>query len=184
MAGKSKFDQAIADLICKRIAEGESLRGILRKSPELPHMSTIMKWLADFKPFAEQYARARELQADALVEESLEIADDGTNDWMEKLDKDGENIGWQVNGEALQRSKLRVEQRRWWAGKLKPKVYSDKLNVEHSGSLDITTMSREDLLAELQAIAIRGVPVPQQLLEAPIDAEFEAVDEDDWSDLA
>jgi hypothetical protein len=132
----------------------------------MPAVSTIMKWLQRVPSFAEQYARAREIQADALVEETLEIVDDGTNDWMEKRDKDGNCVGWQVNGEAVQRSKLRADQRRWWAGKLRPKVYGEKLNVEHSGHVDIGEMSREEILAELQLLVNRGAPVPEQLLLA------------------
>jgi hypothetical protein len=64
-----------------------------------------------------------------LTEEILDIADDGSNDWMEKLDKDGKSVGWAVNGEAVQRSKLRVDARKWIASKLKPKKYGDKLDT-------------------------------------------------------
>lgn len=57
----------------------------------------------------------------------VDIADDGSNDWMERKNADGENIGWQENGEALRRSALRVSTRQWIAEKLKPKKYGNKV---------------------------------------------------------
>jgi hypothetical protein len=75
------------------------------------------------------YARAREEQADAIFDEVLNIADDARNDWMEKHDEDGANIGWRENGEAIRRSQLRIDARKWMAGKLRPKKYGDKLEL-------------------------------------------------------
>lgn len=127
----SSFTQAVADLICERIADGESLRSICADDG-MPRKATVFRWLGDEKhtAFRDQYARAREAQADALVDEILDIADDGSNDWMEKKNADGENIGWQENGEALRRSVLRVDARKWMAGKLRPKKYGDKIELD------------------------------------------------------
>ena len=100
----------------------------------MPSMPTVFRWLAEDKAFQEQYARAREVQADTLFEEMLEIADDGSNDWMER--NSDNNPGWQFNGEHVQRSKLRIEARKWMAGKLRPKVYGDKLDLNHAGDPD------------------------------------------------
>lgn len=75
--------------------------------------------------------RAREAQADAIFDEILDIADDGSNDWMERHDAEGGSIGWKENGEAIGRSRLRIDARKWMAGKLRPKVYGEKLGVEH-----------------------------------------------------
>jgi hypothetical protein len=68
--------------------------------------------------FAEQYAHARDSQADTLADEILDIADDGSNDYM------GDDETY--NGDAVARSKLRVDARKWIASKLKPKKYGDK----------------------------------------------------------
>lgn len=130
--------------ICERIADGQSLRQIV-EADEMPASSTVFKWLAEDTAFSEQYARAREAQADAVFDDILTIADDGRNDWMERKNQDGQNIGWMENGEALRRSQLRIEARKWMAGKLKPKKYGDKLdltgtidaNVAHSGEVAI-----------------------------------------------
>jgi hypothetical protein len=65
------------------------------------------------EPFGQQHARAREAQAEHLVDEIIEIADDGTNDYMEQRDAEREIIGWRENGEYIQRSRLRVDARKW-----------------------------------------------------------------------
>lgn len=136
MAYSQEQVEAIKAEICERIANGESLRGMCDDAA-LPAMSTIFKWLTEDETFSEQYARARETQADALFDDILTIADDGRNDWMERKNADGQNIGWMENGEVLRRSHLRVEARKWMAGKLRPKKYGDKLDVEHSGQMEI-----------------------------------------------
>jgi hypothetical protein len=115
--------------------------------------------LAEQPTFSEQYARARELQADALFDEILEIADDGSNDWMERKNADDQSIGWRENGEALRRSQLRVDARKWMAGKLQAKKYGDKLDLNHSGS--IQTLPQEQLNARLtELLGKAGIAVP------------------------
>lgn len=130
MAGKTTFTQEVADAILDAIADGRSLRSICADD-DMPATSTVCKWLTQFPAFAEQYARAREAQADALFDEVLEIADNGRNDWM--LRHGDEDAGWVANGEHLQRSRLRVDARKWMAGKLAPKKYGEKITNEHTG---------------------------------------------------
>lgn len=125
-----EFNQKIADVICERIALGESLRNIC-KDPAMPAMATVFRWLTeeDKKTFKEQYAHAREEQTETLIDEIFDIADDGRNDWMEKIAPNGKPLGWIVNGEAVQRSKIRIEARQWYAGKVKPKKYGTKVEL-------------------------------------------------------
>lgn len=129
MPRQIEFAQDIADAICERLVEGESLRTICLDD-EMPACSTVFKWLSRNEEFAEQYAHAREAQADYIFDEILDIADDATNDWMVRNGED-ENEGWEANGEHIQRSKIRIDARKWMAGKLRPKKYSDK--VVHAG---------------------------------------------------
>ena len=126
----SEFTEETAAEICDRLCAGESLRTIVRDD-HMPASSTVFKWLAARPEFAEQYARAREVQADAIFEDILDIADDARNDWMERRGEDDK--GWQANGEHIQRSRLRVDARKWMAGKLAPKKYGDKAALELSG---------------------------------------------------
>ncbi len=122
------YKQAIADIICERIADGHSLREICSED-NMPAKSTVFRWLLLKPDFSDQYALAREAQADTLFDEILNIADDGSNDWMERKGDDGTALGWKENGEALRRSQLRVDARKWMAGKLRPKKYGEKVTL-------------------------------------------------------
>ena len=133
MAGKSTFTQKIADQICNRIADGESLRAICRDQ-DMPATSTVCKWLAENTEFSEQYARAREAQADAIFDDILDIADNAKNDWMEREGDGG--AGWQLNGEHIQRSRVRIDARKWMAGKLAPKKYGDRQEIDLNVNMD------------------------------------------------
>lgn len=123
----SAYSDELAALICERIAEGESLRGICRDE-DMPSRSMVFRWLAENVIFRDQYTRAREAQADALVEECLEIADDSTNDYMEKQTKGGTVTV--VDYDHIARSKLRVDVRKWWAARIAPKKYADRPEPE------------------------------------------------------
>ncbi len=135
MAGRpSLYTPEITAAICRRLMEGESLRAICRDDA-MPSTTAVCEWLAVHKEFAEQYARAREVQADTLADEILEIADDASNDWMQR--NDPENPGWVANHDHIQRSRLRVDSRKWYAGKVAPKKYGDKLDATVSGSMTV-----------------------------------------------
>ena len=74
-------------------------------------------------------ARAREVGYDSLAEECLSIADDANNDWMQRTDKDGRSTGWVLNGEHVQRSKLRIETRLKLLAKFNPKKYGERVQL-------------------------------------------------------
>lgn len=124
---------AIMDIVCERISTSTRSIATILKEPYnghgLPDYTTFKRWIAVDDDLCTQYARAKEDQADFMAEEMLEIADDGSNDWMERNGKDGENLGYQVNGEHVQRSRLRLDTRKWLASKLKPKKYGDKTTI-------------------------------------------------------
>lgn len=143
MARPGTYTQKIADRICDQIAEGRSLRSICRDKT-MPSMRTVFYWLAAREDFARLYAYARDAQADALVDEMLDIADDGSNDWMEQRGRDGEVTGWKENGESLKRSALRLSTRQWIAEKLKPKKYGNKVALTDAdgGPLTVNVIQR------------------------------------------
>lgn len=131
-AGRPRaYDPQVADSILERLAGGESLNSICR-DPETPARSTVLSWvLDDTDGFSAKYARARVIQAHSLVDDLNDIADDGTNDWMERNSPG--SPGWVANGEHIQRSRLRYDARKWAASKILPKTYGDKLDVEVAG---------------------------------------------------
>lgn len=122
------ISEEVANRICEQIAEGRSLRAILKEDPQMPASSTVFKALSQDKAFAEQYARAREAQADALFDEILDIADESSNDSY--TDENGVE---RTNQEVVARSRIRIDARKWMAGKLRPKVYGDKVATELTG---------------------------------------------------
>jgi hypothetical protein len=106
------YGQDTIETICEMLADGKSLRAICREEG-MPSTSTVCKWLAKNPDFAEQYTRARELQADALFDDILDIADKGL-----------------IALDAAEDRRIQIDARKWMAGKLKGK-YSDK--VKHVG---------------------------------------------------
>lgn len=138
MAYSEEDKTRIINQVCGRILGGEAIRTIMKDS-KLPDFSTFLEWVSVDDVKSKQYARAMEIRGELLFEEMLEICDDASNDWMEKFDKKGDNIGWQLNGEHVQRSKLRVDTRKWYLSKLNPKKYGDKLqqDVDLKGELAI-----------------------------------------------
>ena len=112
-------------MICIGLSEGMSLRQILKADTTgvLPAQSTVYEWLLLQPAFAEQYARAREEQADTNADEILEIADEYPPEFTDDKGRtylDQTYIQWQKN---------RIEARKWTAMKLKPKKYGDRLGV-------------------------------------------------------
>ena len=126
------FDQKVADIICIMLSEGMSLRQILKADTTgaLPAQSTVYEWLLRHPLFAEQYARAREEQADTLADEIISIADEQPEVIAVTDKKTGALIEHKLDGAFLQWQKNRIEARKWTAMKLKPKKYGDRMAVE------------------------------------------------------
>lgn len=117
------YNDEIVDKICKRISGGDSLVAICREAG-FPSTNTVFQWIAKHAEFHDKYARAREAQTDAFAAEILDIADNGTNDYTE-----GEDGSERVNHDNINRSKLRVDTRKWLMSKLQPKKYGDRLDL-------------------------------------------------------
>jgi len=118
-----------ADLICERIADGESVRKICLDD-DMPKMATIFRWLAKYDEFREQYTRAREIQAETLFDEMVHIADTPQVGQKSVSKATGLEI---TEADMIEHRRLQVETRKWVLGKMAPKKYSDKFMLEHSG---------------------------------------------------
>lgn len=138
-----KYSDEVAERICEALADGRSLASIC-EDDDMPRQATVFRWLADerYSAFRESYTRAREAQADKIFDEILDIADDARNDWMERRREDG-SVDEVVDHEHIQRSRLRIDARKWMAGKLRPKVYGDKIEHEHTGGIALS-VTEED----------------------------------------
>jgi hypothetical protein len=120
------YNADMGEMICERLARGESLASVC-EGKGMPGVSTVFQWIAAQPVFAEGYARARDIMAHAIFDECLAIADEATGD----IDKEGT-----PNNTNVQRAKLRIDTRFRMAGKLNPKVYSDRM--EQLGANPVT----------------------------------------------
>lgn len=115
----SGFTQALADRICTRIMEGQSLRTIC-KAQGMPALSSVFKWLNENPAFSDQYARAREVQADLLADDTVDIAD---------------------TEQDPQKARVRIDARKWKAGQMSGK-WSSRTVTEHRGAVGTYDASR------------------------------------------
>ncbi len=139
MGRPSTFTQETADAICERLADGESLASICRDDA-MPGYSTAKRWEVQNDEFRAASLRAREVGCHKMGEDCLEIADDGRNDYMERPENKGG--GYEVNGEAIQRSRLRIDTRLRLLGKWLPKVYGDKLELSGDPAAPLQLVTR------------------------------------------
>lgn len=107
----AEYSPELFDDICKRIADGDSLRAIC-SDEGMPDKSNVFRWLASDERLRDQYARAREKQADHFVDEIITIADEAKD---------------------AQKARLQIDARKWVAGKMRPKKYGDKIDVTSDG---------------------------------------------------
>ena len=128
------YNKDIAAKICARMSEGESLRSVCR-SDGFPVLSTVFLWIGKYPEFSEQYKLAMASRADAWFEDMIEIADDGRNDFMET------EQGEKFNSEHVQRSRLRLDTRKWMLSKMLPKKYGDKQTDEAVGNENDITIN-------------------------------------------
>jgi hypothetical protein len=123
--------------ILEWIENGKTLRDYCRQAGK-PSYGTVYDWLERDEEFTSRFARARQQGEEVIAQECLAIADDGTNDWMERKTDDDKPLGWILNGEHVQRSRLRVDTRLKLLAKWNPKKWGEKL--EHTGDIGIKTV--------------------------------------------
>ncbi len=128
----SSYTAEIGETIFEQMVEGRSLRAICRDE-EMPDFSTVKRWLRKDDAFRAQYARAREDQADTYLDEIIEIADDDGQDRIERQREHKGTGTWVENSEYINRSRTRIDARKWFMSKMAPKKYGDKVEVEHGG---------------------------------------------------
>lgn len=107
----STYTPEIADEICARIAEGESVRAICA-SEGMPGRRTVLDWLTRHEEFRAKCARAWDMQADALADQQLEVV-----------------AGVLKGSIDPQAGKVAVSTYQWLGSKRAPKRYGDRLAV-------------------------------------------------------
>lgn len=158
-----RYSQTTGDLICLRMAEGETLRQICRDAA-MPARSTVYRWLNKIPAFSDQYARARELLVEAWADEIIDIADDGTTDYVTRKGRNGAEYE-AVDQEHIQRSRLRVDARRWLLSKLNPGQYGDHMEVAHTGAVEHKHGLTDDETVRRLALFLLDSPAGGAIIE-------------------
>lgn len=141
MARPTSFNAALADDICNKIADGQSLRAIC-KDEEYPDRSTVFRWLSDpaNAEFRDQYARAREASADADADDIGHYAREAAEGKIEPA-----------------AARAAIDGLKWSAGKRKPKVYGDASTLKHTGPdggpVQFANMTEAEIDARLATLA-------------------------------
>lgn len=151
------YSREVMDRIYARMAGGESIKDIC-DSADMPNARTVREWIVKYPDEGPQYARARDLQAEAMADEILKISDDSTGDTYTVIENGREVT--KVDQENINRSRLRVDSRKWLLSKMSPRKYGDRVEVEHSGTVN-TGMT----------VTVNVIPAKPE--PAPIDVEPE-----------
>lgn len=130
--GQSWDRQKCIDILFNRIASSsKSIVALLKEGYEgwpMPEYMTIRRWIDEDPDLCEKYARVKEAQAEYMADEMMDIADEPPEIHPVTGGKDSA---------AVQHQRLRIDTRKWLMGKLKPKKYGDKLDLNHSGSVGL-----------------------------------------------
>jgi hypothetical protein len=121
----------VADEICLRLSKGESLNAIC-KTPGMPPEQTVRNWhISDINGFAAKYAQARIAQAHRWAEEIVTLSD-----MPPPLTPDG-----RYDSGAVAHQRLMVDTRKWLLAKVLPKVYGDRVSLDHGGGIVLNVIT-------------------------------------------
>lgn len=127
------LDINIQAYICEQLTTGRALISICKDEQVTINSGAVRYHLINDPGFFDSYEIARNIGLDVMAEELLDIADDGTNDYMIKVNKDGTESEV-VNTEHIQRSRLRTDVRKWFLSKLAPKRYGERIQTDITNS--------------------------------------------------
>ena len=142
-AHNARYTEAMGVSICRALLQMKTLRQI-GADPRYPSMTTITRWLADprLAAFREMYYHARRVQAELRVDEIFEIADDSSRDYKTVTKADGtEEL--QPDLEHIQRSRIRIDTRKWYAARLIPRIYGQNAHVDHEIVGDLAELMKQ-----------------------------------------
>ena len=140
----SSYTEQMANLICIRLAEGESLNKIC-KEEGMPDKATVFRWLASDASFCDKYARARELQAETQFDELIDIVDQPP-ELSHITDKNGELVEVKFDSSYVAWMKLRVDTRKWTAARMAPKKYGEQKTPEEVHDMTVIDVNVRDMM--------------------------------------
>ena len=120
------YNLKLAEDICDAIScTSKGLRRLCNEHEHWPDRVNVYRWIKKYPEFCNMYNKAKQLQIESFIDEVLEISDDTSNDTIIKRDNDG-NEKEVCNSEYINRSRLRVDTRKWLAAKLCPRLYGER----------------------------------------------------------
>lgn len=142
MPAKSTYTDEIAAEICSRVISGRSLDSI-GEDQDMPSVSCIYSWLRKYPLFEAEYARARDIRSDRLGNEIIRIADTEPDP---------------------QKARNMIDARKWVAARMTPRKWGDRVEVEHSGTVNHAPVINVNVVAAKQEpIPIDVGPTKQAL---------------------
>ncbi len=115
---------------CARLSSGE-LAVELSELPGMPSLDCIYRWKEAHPEFREAYARAREMQAQACAERAV-------------------ISGRKATAEDAQAARVKFDADRWFAARLDPKNYGDRVDHKIEGDLNIHRVLAETPMTETE----------------------------------
>jgi hypothetical protein len=139
---QTKYTEAIANEICDRLSQGESLLAIC-SDPHMPAEPSVRRWVLDDQVdgdgtgagFAAKYARARAVGYERLADEIVTIGD-------ESIVFEG-----RPDNALVQHARLRSDNRKWFLSKVLPKRFGDKVTQEITSDPNAPLLTRIELVA-------------------------------------
>lgn len=128
------YTKELGEEICLKVAtHGYGLSRLCAENPHWPCRQTIFEWRIKVKEFGDIYAKAKQEQVEYLVDEMIDIADDTSRDTIVKVNSRTDEEYEVCNTEWINRSRLRVDTRKWLAAQLSPKIYGDNKKDKDTG---------------------------------------------------
>ena len=157
------MDPVVVDGVIELIADGKTLKKACAHFVIEP--ATFQRWVLYDPLIAERYKEARIIQAESMLDDMIDIADDGQNDTYDDTLRDG-SVVTRTNFDVVQRSRLRLEQRRWHTGKMNPDRFGDKVKIDqnvnttvnHVEQLDAARRRKEEAAKKRMAAAAAAAP--------------------------
>jgi len=167
------YTPELGQAVCDLIAHGVKIDDLYRLGGlvVMPSADVFYRWLVKYPDFDNMYFKAKQAQAERFAAEILDIADDGTNDFVEKEIANGRKVV-QLDGEHVARSKLRIETRRWLMSKYRPVRYGERTALAVTGAdggplkVQSTTLDPEKL-KQLSDTELEAVLAIAEKLNAP-----------------
>lgn len=133
-----KYNDRVVEKICQLLRTGMPISKVFEQRG-MPSRSAFYQWQNDKVEFREVVQDARIFGCHALADDILSIADDDSKDYIDTTDEHGNHIRV-ANKAAIMRDRLRIDTRKWLLAKMLPKIYGDKVQLEHKSNKSLAEM--------------------------------------------